>query len=350
MPVTNDVTRLRFMAMPSFACRKTVWENDCRRCNWRNGMLFSPRTKSTCGAQKGLTHRRLARYLNHDNNKDLTLRLKSRSRQSYRLCFDQRGSFARKRQRGTLKVTAILAVVVGAIAAFVLRSPTGHRLVDTHIDARDRGLTVASSVSLPALRASVNDTLEYFDVNVKPWHRASQALATSGTWQTVAVVAGDNMALIFSRLGLARGMLQAILDSGPEANRLRDIRPGQEVRFRVAGDQVLEMILDIDLESMLHVVKEDSGFRSRLLVTEPDRRVATATATIEDSLFLAGQKAGISDNVLMQLVDIFGWDIDFLLDIRVGDSYAVVYEELFKDGKKVKDGRVLAAEFVNQNR
>jgi murein DD-endopeptidase MepM/ murein hydrolase activator NlpD len=49
----------------------------------------------------------------------------------------------------------------------------------------------------------------------------------------------------------------------------------------------------------------------------------------------------------MQLVAIYGWDIDFALDIRKGDKFKLIYEEKFKDDIKVSEGPILAAEFVN---
>ena len=52
----------------------------------------------------------------------------------------------------------------------------------------------------------------------------------------------------------------------------------------------------------------------------------------------------------MQLVAIFGWDIDFALDIRKGDKFTILYEEQYKDGVKVAEGPILAAEFINQTK
>ncbi|MEJ2115872.1 MAG: peptidoglycan DD-metalloendopeptidase family protein [Gammaproteobacteria bacterium] len=72
-----------------------------------------------------------------------------------------------------------------------------------------------------------------------------------------------------------------------------------------------------------------------------------ATGKINHSLFLAGQDAGMSDGLIMELAGIFGWDIDFALDIRQNDTFTVVYEELFLQGEKVGDGNIIAAEFVN---
>jgi murein DD-endopeptidase MepM/ murein hydrolase activator NlpD len=52
----------------------------------------------------------------------------------------------------------------------------------------------------------------------------------------------------------------------------------------------------------------------------------------------------------MELAGIFGWDIDFALDIRKGDQFTVLYEELYLDGERIGNGDILAAEFINQGR
>jgi murein DD-endopeptidase MepM/ murein hydrolase activator NlpD len=67
-------------------------------------------------------------------------------------------------------------------------------------------------------------------------------------------------------------------------------------------------------------------------------------------LFVDGQEAGLPDRTIMELTDIFGWDVDFALDLREGDTFSVIYEEIYKNGEKIKNGRILAAEFVNQGR
>ena len=71
---------------------------------------------------------------------------------------------------------------------------------------------------------------------------------------------------------------------------------------------------------------------------------------IEDSMYSAGLKAGIPDSVIMDIAYIYGWDIDFIHDIRPGDSYSLIYEEILVEGQKEVDGNVLIAEFFNQGR
>jgi len=83
---------------------------------------------------------------------------------------------------------------------------------------------------------------------------------------------------------------------------------------------------------------------------EYDKQTQLASATINSSLFAAAKKAGISGNTAMKLAKIFGWDIDFALDIQKGDSFSVVYQTLHYDGKKIKDGDILVAEFTNNGK
>ena len=81
-----------------------------------------------------------------------------------------------------------------------------------------------------------------------------------------------------------------------------------------------------------------------------ETRQTHAAGVIDSSLFMAAQEAGISQNVIMELANVVGWDIDFALDIRKGDSFTVLYEELYRNGEKISDGDILAAEFINDGK
>jgi len=76
--------------------------------------------------------------------------------------------------------------------------------------------------------------------------------------------------------------------------------------------------------------------------------VSEAEGVIQTSLFMAAKEAGLSDAMIMKLANIFGWDIDFVLDIRAGDRFMLVYEKIYRDGEFLRDGNILAATFINQ--
>ena len=65
-------------------------------------------------------------------------------------------------------------------------------------------------------------------------------------------------------------------------------------------------------------------------------------------MFYSSQKIGLADALTMRLAQIFQWDIDFVLDLRPGDSFFLMYEELFVNDEFVGHGNILAAEFIEQ--
>jgi len=168
----------------------------------------------------------------------------------------------------------------------------------------------------------------------------------------VVVRAGDTLSDIFERLGIAKRELYDLLRHQESKARLTRLKPGQVLEFSLQPEAELQSLrYRIDAVETLEVTRGDGGFMGTLVREELDRRVSMATGAIDSSLFLAGQKSGLSDNLIMQMVEVLGWDIDFALDIRTGDRFTVIYEELLnRMGEKIRDGNILAVEFVNQGR
>ncbi len=167
-------------------------------------------------------------------------------------------------------------------------------------------------------------------------------------WQEITVTKGDSLARIFKRLQLSPQDLHAIMTLGKETSVLKRLKPGQRVGFQVVDNQFLALKYPVDLVTTLHVVKTDDGILARRITEELETRVKHANVTITDSLFLSGVAAGLSEKLIMQLASIYGWDIDFALDIRRGDRFSMIYEEQYKNGEKVREGPITAAEFVNR--
>lgn len=181
-------------------------------------------------------------------------------------------------------------------------------------------------------------------------HRPSLAApADDGEWTEVTIRSGDTLSDIFGRLGI-RGQLHTIMNLPEASAALRKIHPGQRIGVRIVDGGLQALHYDPDDLNRLAVVRTDSGYAAQSTVRETEVRFAQAAGVIESSLFIAGQDAGLSDALIMEMAGIFGWDIDFALDIRRGDSFVLLYEELFRDGEKLRNGSILAAEFTNQGR
>jgi murein DD-endopeptidase MepM/ murein hydrolase activator NlpD len=84
---------------------------------------------------------------------------------------------------------------------------------------------------------------------------------------------------------------------------------------------------------------------SQPLVVTP----ALARGTIKDSLYQSAMDEKIDFELALELADIFAWDIDFFVDIRPGDNYAFLYEQKYKEGKLIGNGRITAAHFHNDS-
>lgn len=172
-----------------------------------------------------------------------------------------------------------------------------------------------------------------------------------GTWNEVKVQAGDSLARIFSKQGIPPRQLHDIIATGGIAKKLTQIYPGQTLRMRTTDeDGLLELHYEIDALNQVKVVREESGFDAQLVVRVPEQRVVQAVGTINNSLYLDAQRVNLPDRITMELAGIFGWDIDFALDIREGDRFALLYEELYLDDERIGTGNILAAEFVNNDR
>lgn len=168
---------------------------------------------------------------------------------------------------------------------------------------------------------------------------------------SVSVGNGDSLYSIFKSNGFPLAELAAIVKASKDTRRLTRLVPGQRLDFHLTADnRVSKLVHYLDDTRTLHVDRNGSGYDSKLVHVPLDSHMATAAGTIDASLFVAGQRAGLSNKIIMQLVEIFGWDVDFALDIRAGDRFAVVYEELYKNGEKLKDGNILAAVFTNQGK
>ncbi len=171
-------------------------------------------------------------------------------------------------------------------------------------------------------------------------------------WQEIStkVQPGDNLALIFKRNGLSARDVHLVSTSKPLGSRLKSIFPGHELTFFVDEEMRL-MRLDYSSGPLDTLAFERNGesFDAEQITAEPERVLAYKHGTIDHSLFVASQRAGLSDALTMRLAQIFQWDIDFVLDIRPGDAFYVVYEELYHEDEFIGHGNILAAEFVNQD-
>ncbi|WP_028762259.1 peptidoglycan DD-metalloendopeptidase family protein [Shewanella colwelliana] len=160
---------------------------------------------------------------------------------------------------------------------------------------------------------------------------------------------GDTLAALFKRAGLSARDVYEITQLPKAKKNLLKIMPGEEIVI-VKNDagELTKVLYHLDPISTLSISKAPNGYSEEVLTKQVESRTKFASATISSNFWNAGVGAGLTPNQIMQLATIFGWDIDFALDLRQGDNFAILFEEEYADGEFLRNGNILAAEFNNQ--
>lgn len=170
-------------------------------------------------------------------------------------------------------------------------------------------------------------------------------------WIEVQVRRGDTLSRLLQAHGVSGGEVHRLVTADDRLAALARIRPGDTLLIDLSEQGQLQALeYRISRVESLHAALDEDGWQVSEEIRDYERQLRYAEGTINDSLFLAGQEAGMSDKLTMQLANIFGWDIDFVMDIRRGDVFRVMYEELFLDGERVGTGNIIMAEFENRGR
>jgi murein DD-endopeptidase MepM/ murein hydrolase activator NlpD len=234
-----------------------------------------------------------------------------------------------KPQTARLLLYAVLLAALAALWHF-MRPPPVSPAITTAEPAALPSTTLPSAISkvvpLVAQQASMASMLE------------------------VVVGRNDTLDSIFRRAALNLSDLAAIRKLPGIRQSLDFLRPGDAIKVSHTDGDIKELTRKVSETQTMHVVRDDAGFTVTMVSNPLEVRTRTATATIDSSLFQAAETAQISDNIALKLANVFAWDIDFVLDIREGDRFTAVYEQLYQDGKYLHDGEVLAAEFVNNGK
>ncbi len=265
-----------------------------------------------------------------------------------------------------LIAAAGISLVVGAALVF---SPSAdveakRMTINLDLDKPNQSLTTETSNAAPVQQASLppqpaaqeesfaaeTGDLAASSVTEEP-APAAEPEVPALQWTELTVRQGDTLSSLFGKAGFNDRLMLSVIHGRGEAEKLQHLYVGETLAFATDSEgELMQVRLDRSrLESLL-ITRTDNGFSGETVIAEPESRPAFASGVIDGSLYLAGKKAGLDDRITMELAGIFGWDIDFVYDIRKGDRFEVVYEELYLDDEKIDNGKILAARFVNRGR
>ncbi len=160
-------------------------------------------------------------------------------------------------------------------------------------------------------------------------------------WEKHKVGNGESAAILFQRLGLSSRLLYQLTSTNKDIERqLSRLRPGDVLEFGFdEDDQLIQLKRRLSAFETFKITRTDSGFRSETDKKEVAYQYNYAEASITSNFWNAGISAGLTANQIMELAGIFGWDIDFALDIRSKDSFQVLYQEKVVEGEVIGEVR-----------
>jgi murein DD-endopeptidase MepM/ murein hydrolase activator NlpD len=237
----------------------------------------------------------------------------------------------------------VIAVLFASVTAFVAAIAPG--FANANRKPESTGL-VTQAVPLPSV-VSVEPGGELVETSPE----VSLSSEPESPWRTVTVASGQTLGSIFESLELPATTMYRLLDHPGARDPLVKIRPGTRFEFDIAAPGALRAIrFERDEITRVTLTLAEDRIEETLQQRDLQHRIQMASGRIEGSLFGAGSKVGLSNATLIELAKVFGYDIDFAQDLRVGDQFNVVYEELYRDGERLRSGEILAATFINQGK
>lgn len=179
---------------------------------------------------------------------------------------------------------------------------------------------------------------------------SSPAVPAVLRWETYKVKNGESAAILFSRVGLSARLLHELVSSDKEVEKqLTRLRPGDRLQFGFdENNNLVQLRRTLSAFETFRITLKDGKYVSEVDKKEVDFQYNYAEATIKSNFWNAGISSGLNGNQIMELAGIFGWDIDFALDIRKNDSFRVLYQEEVVEGEVIGRGKIIAAIFKNQ--
>jgi len=208
--------------------------------------------------------------------------------------------------------------------------------------------TANTSIEIPSIQHSKEMQLANTHAISTTVNSAQQS---NIAWQRIKVRSGDSLARIFKRLGFSAQDTYAVSTAkGKDSKLLRKINVGDVLRI-ASNDkqQITALEYPLSKTDTLYINLVGDSYQSHKESKPVEIRQSFAHGTIHSNFWNAGAAAGLTDGQIIELANIFGWDIDFALDIRTGDNFHVIFEQKYVEGEYIGTGKILAAEFINQD-
>lgn len=202
-----------------------------------------------------------------------------------------------------------------------------------------------SSISDPQALLADELVIDYSTAIIQAEHAAEPLKE-----ELYKIKSGDSLGSIFAKLDYDLSIPHHI-SNDDIAKKLVSLSIGRELLFKSDENGLRELHYPVNKLQNLVVTLEQERISSANIIDLPYlQKNRSLSGTIKSSLYESALEVGMSNRMIMEMLRIFGWDIDFAQDLKTGDSFHVIFEEYLLDGSKISEGNILAAEFTTQNK
>ena len=207
---------------------------------------------------------------------------------------------------------------------------------------------------------SVIDETIALDANSTDYQSSHEAepqisydVPTETNYEIVAytVKNADTLERIFRRLGISTNLAYKLSSEFGSITNFQMLMPGENLNFYYSSDgDVVALERTLSLSTDVTFWFSGDNIEFDLVKTPIEVKIKGSKYNISNSLFLSGIENGLTDSIVMNLANIFQWQIDFINDIRPNDQYSLIYEVYIKNRTEVGVGNIIAAQFINDGK
>lgn len=164
-----------------------------------------------------------------------------------------------------------------------------------------------------------------------------------------AIKRGETISDILGRYNLSSSEIHRLREDVKPVYDLAKVRAGNELKiFTSPEGDVICIEYALNKDNYLCIEKNGGAYAAEIKKILYSIQTEMIWGIIEDNPINAISKENEGGQLAILLEEIFAWDIDFYADIRLGDSFKIIFEKKYLVGEFVGYGRILAAEFTNQ--
>ncbi len=180
------------------------------------------------------------------------------------------------------------------------------------------------------------------------------------------VKSGDTMLKILLDLGVSEEDSATIFSATKKVfnpkfistNDLISIKHRVKIEYKESGENVVRQTIVDNIAILLSAEeqviisrKADGEYEAKKVKAVLSRQISRYSGVISQGLFVDGVNSGISSTSMMNMINLYGYDVDFQRDIHDGDKFEMLVESFYsEDGKKIKDGNVLFSSLTLRNK